>query len=167
MMKAAKELMEKEGYDVVLGILAITHKRRLQEKRCAIMTLHCRMQALHTACFGSEDTRKWMMADERGINYGSGNSMIRSLKKEWENIYPGTEIFNVIGGDTAIKYSWTAFTPTVIINRRPHTKRVQELVIKMRSTETNLDKTQDPISNLYVVDELPGPMPAPHCLDQL
>ena len=64
MMKQAKNILESKGYIVVLGIMAITHNRCLQKKRCEIMKPRHRMQALRLACIGSEDTKQWLIADE-------------------------------------------------------------------------------------------------------
>ena len=78
-------------------------------------------------------------------------------KQRMGKIYLGVEVFNAIGGDTAVKYSLTVPAPTLIINRRPHAKRVKQLVKRITDKATGAEKAWEQVDKLYVVDELPSP----------
>ena len=78
MVIEARDRLEKAGYCVSKGILAITNQSRLVQKGVEAITDAHRLAALKYACDGID----WLVPEPRGVEYGSGRQLAEGLAGE-------------------------------------------------------------------------------------
>jgi len=147
MMVAARACLEKAGFRVVRGLLAITHGRRMAHKGVAAVSDVHRLAALRRGC--EAVGAGWLAPEPRGVEYGSGGRLAQGLRSELLAEEPGAVIFKLVGADTALRYTnELRGGPTVVIGREGC---AQELLEAARDAEKQMRAGE-----LFVVDELSG-----------
>mmetsp|Transcript_56327 Transcript_56327/g.89450 ORF Transcript_56327/g.89450 Transcript_56327/m.89450 type:complete len:202 (-) Transcript_56327:81-686(-) len=112
MMKIAKERLEKDGYRVTGGILAITHGSHIRHKGSRAMKDEVRVQCIDRIAADMGET--WLCGDGRGVHYTGAGRMIQGcLKSE----FPDLLAFDVRGADLAGKYGVKYDQPKVYVGR--------------------------------------------------
>ena len=149
MVIEAHDCLEKAGYCVSKGILAITDRSRLVEKGVEAITDAHRLAALKYACDGID----WLVPERRGVKYGSGRQLAEELAGELRKKNPQEPqpwIFVVVGADIAVRYPQDLHGPTVVVGRKGlssiESAKLTEIVEEMAWRTWTF----------FVLDELPG-----------
>ncbi|CAK9001120.1 unnamed protein product [Durusdinium trenchii] len=116
MMIHAKRRLEKAGYEVVSGLLAITNSEFVRRKKDTDpMVDQHRVATLQIAC---ESVRGgWLKPDLRGIKYSSAGRMVETLRGEIKDAI----IFTVCGADTLVRLcrNGSKFNQPMVVFARP------------------------------------------------
>ena len=149
MVIEARDRLEKAGYCVSKGILAITNQSRLAQKGVEAITDAHRLAALKYACDGID----WLVPERRGVEYGSGRQLAEELAGELREKNPQKPqpwIFVVVGADIAVRYPQDLRGPTVVVGRKGlssmESATLTQIVEEMAWRRWTF----------FVLDELPG-----------
>lgn len=145
MMVQARCRLEAAGFEVVRGYLAITPGSRLAQKGAEALTDQHRLAALRLGCDSVPGPRGWLIAEPRGVNFGSGSALVNGLQHELQQEAPGALLFKVVGADTALRYRGERKGHVVIICRKGSTEAFRKEIGDTGST-----------GGLFLVEELSG-----------
>eukprot|EP00971_Amphidinium_carterae_P164698 3265143-Amphidinium_carterae.1 len=95
MMAKAKLRLEEAGYEVVLGLMAITNRSRIWQKNAKALPDQFRIDLLNKLSHAAQHS-VWLKGDIRGIEFKSYWQMTMSILQQ---DYPDHTIFGVVGGD--------------------------------------------------------------------
>ena len=149
MVIEAHDCLEKAGYCVSKGILAITDRSRLVEKGVEAITDAHRLAALKYACDGID----WLVPERRGVKYGSGRQLAEELAGELRKKNPQEPqpwIFVVVGADIAVRYPHDLRGPTVVVGRKGLSFSESAYLVQIVEDMAWRRWT------FFLVDELPG-----------
>ena len=83
-----------------------------------------------------EEGLDWIQPGKNGINYDSGESLIRGERAKLARLYPNAKIFNVLGSDTALRYNNQPREPTVMIPRPDYD--LEQMTLEVAHCKTEL-----------------------------
>lgn len=112
MMLKAKERLEADGFEVVAGVLGITHAGWIERKGAAAIKDDHRVATIRLAC-EEEHAQHWLKPDERGVHVGSCWRLDEQYTKaEIQQVWPGAICFCVMGADVVSRWhtsGWRSF----------------------------------------------------------
>lgn len=147
MMVHARQHLEAAGFRVLRGILAITDSSRLTQKGVEPISDEHRLAALQLGCNSMPGPPGWLVPEERGVNYGSGNQLVHGLRPELLTEAPGAAIFKVLGADTAVQYKSELREAAVVVCRLGSTVALRKAIKNSCGMRRR---------DLILVEELPG-----------
>lgn len=148
MMVQSKKRLERQGYKVLGGSMAITNADFIKRKKEAepLLEVH-RTTSLTLACESAPGPPGWLKPDFRGVDFLSAGRMIQKLI---EDEMPGVTVFTVVGADTVAKLCQNGskfLRPMVVVGRAGSSSKV------VREAAENSEAAG---AAVYYVDELPG-----------
>lgn len=138
-MERARDRLEREGFQIMFGILALAPEHHARSKGAECLSDKARGQLCNLFCKEID----WLSFDPRGPSHRSGGQMIRLFAKE----HPDLVGFNVVGADVAARYGPRGHS---VVIAREGTKLVPEDRTKYQFCAEELDSNTASFSSTTV-----------------
>lgn len=97
--------------------MTITSQGRLLQKGTDAMSDVHPLICINMACRDDPNTKGWLRAERRGVDYNSGSSLIHALNSKISAEFPGAVSSKIVASDVALEYAKNTSGHIVIVNR--------------------------------------------------